>query len=73
MSKLDDAVREVRRLPPEMQEKVAEDLLTYAHRWLALKTEIDRGIADVEAGRIHRLDDVMQELDELIARSRDAA
>jgi predicted transcriptional regulator len=73
MSKLDDAFQEVRRLPPDLQEKVAEDLLTYAHRWLALRSEIDRGMSDIEAGRVHSLGEIMQELDEAIARSRDVA
>ncbi len=52
-------------LPEDMQESAADYLLAQASKFRALKSEVDEGLADVEAGRT-----VPWDLEEFLAQVR---
>jgi|1185.fasta_scaffold668543_1 predicted transcriptional regulator len=51
-SAAEKAVEAIELLPEEMREPAAAYLLSQAKKFRALKTAIDEGMADVEAGRV---------------------
>jgi len=51
-SAVEKAVEALELLPEEMQESAADYLLVQAKKFRALKTAIDEGMADVDAGRV---------------------
>lgn len=52
MSKMELALRAAEKLPPEMQDKLAEDLLHYIDKYLSLQEELKIGIEQLERGEI---------------------
>ncbi len=62
MSKIEMALRAAEKLPPEMQEQLAENLLHYVDRYLALRDEIDIGIAQLDRGEFIDGETVFAEL-----------
>ncbi len=50
MSKMELALRAAEKLPPEMQDKLAEDLLHYMDKYLALQDELAIGIEQLKRG-----------------------
>jgi hypothetical protein len=51
MTKLEQAAKEAKQLPPELQEELGDKLLHYIHKYLALRDEIAIGIAELDRGR----------------------
>lgn len=51
-SAAEKAVEAIELLPEEMREPAAAYLLSQAKKFRALRTAIDEGMADVEAGRV---------------------
>jgi predicted transcriptional regulator len=68
MSKIEMALRAAEKLPAEMQEQLAENLLHYVDKYLALQDEIAIGIAQAERGELIDGRLVMAELRERLAR-----
>ncbi len=65
-SAIEKAVEALELLPEEMQESAADYLLSQARKFRALKTAIDEGIADVQAGRV-----VPWDLEEFLRQGRE--
>lgn len=51
MTKLEQAIKEAERLPFEARERLGEDLLHYIHRYLALRDDLDAGLAELDSGK----------------------
>lgn len=68
MSKIEMALRAAEKLPAEMQDQLAENLLHYVDKCLALQDEIAIGIAQAERGELIDGRLVMAELRERLAR-----
>ena len=51
MTKLERALHEAEKLPPEMQEEIGDDLLHYIHKYLALCDDLEIGIRELDEGR----------------------
>jgi len=47
---LEQAIAELERLPPEDQEQIGRSLLSHVEKLRALRAEIDKGIASLDAG-----------------------
>jgi len=65
-SAIEKAVEALELLPEDMQESAADYLLSQARKFRALKTAIDEGIADVQAGRV-----VPWDLEEFLSQARE--
>lgn len=52
MSKMEMALRAAEKLPPEMQDKLAEDLLHYIDKYLSLQEELKIGIDQADRGEL---------------------
>lgn len=52
MTKLERAIEEAKRLPVEEQEKLGDNVLSYVQRYLALREDLNKGLQDIEAGRV---------------------
>ena len=65
-SAIEKAVEALELLPEDMQESAADYLLSQAKKFRALKTAIDEGIADVQAGRV-----VPWDLEEFLSQARE--
>lgn len=50
MSKFERAVKAAEELPDDVREELGDNLLHYIDRYLALKEDIDVGIAELDAG-----------------------
>jgi hypothetical protein len=48
---LEEAIAELERLPAEDQEQIGRSLLSHVEKLRALRAEIDKGIASLDAGR----------------------
>jgi hypothetical protein len=64
-SAVDKAVAALEMLPEDLQESAADYLLAQARKFRALKSAIDEGLADVEAGRT-----VPWDLEEFLTQAR---
>jgi predicted transcriptional regulator len=64
-SAVDKAVAALEMLPEDMQDSAADYLLAQARKFRALKSAIDEGLADVEAGRT-----VPWDLEEFLTQAR---
>lgn len=62
MTKLEYALKEAEKLPPEMQEQLGENLLHAIHKWLALQDDLAIGIAQLDAGEVVDWEDVLADL-----------
>jgi Arc/MetJ-type ribon-helix-helix transcriptional regulator len=62
---LERALAEVATLPEAAQEKIAKELLAHIAKLRALRTELDKGIASLDAGEGRALD-----IEDVIARAR---
>lgn len=65
-SAIEKAVEALELLPEEMQESAADYLLSQARKFRALKTAVDEGMADVQAGRV-----VPWDLQEFLEQARE--
>ncbi|MHB2266211.1 hypothetical protein [Aliihoeflea sp. PC F10.4] len=52
MSKMELALRAAEKLPPQMQDKLAEDLLHYIDKYLALQEQLAIGIEQADRGEV---------------------
>ena len=52
MTKLERAVKAAEGLPEDLREKIGEDLLHFIDKYLALKQDIDVGMAQLERGEV---------------------
>jgi predicted transcriptional regulator len=52
MTKLELAVKEARKLSPEEQERLGDNVLHYIHKYLALRDDLEAGLRDLDAGRM---------------------
>lgn len=50
MTKLERAMQAAEQLPQEMQERLADNLLQYVDRYVALKKDVAIGVAQLDAG-----------------------
>ena len=48
---LEQAIAELERLPAEDQEQIGRSLLSHVEKLRALRAEVDKGIASLDAGR----------------------
>lgn len=48
---LEQAIAAIERLPAEDQEQIGRTLLSHVEKLSALRTEIDKGIASLDAGQ----------------------
>jgi hypothetical protein len=51
MTKLERAIAEAENLPAELREELGEQLLHYIHKYLALRDDLDIGLAELDAGQ----------------------
>lgn len=51
MTKLERAVEAAQELPEELREEIGENLLHFIDKYLALREDIDAGIAELDAGQ----------------------
>lgn len=68
MSKMEMALLAAQKLPADMQDRLADDLLHYVDKCLALQDELAIGIAQAERGELIDGRLVMAELRERLAR-----
>jgi hypothetical protein len=50
MTKLERALKAAEQLPAEMQERIADNLLHYVDRYLALRDDVALGVAQLDRG-----------------------
>lgn len=62
MTKLERAIEAAKKLPPEEQERLGDGVLGYVDRYLALREDLEKGIQDIEAGRVVDGKTVLQKL-----------
>ncbi|MGQ2909496.1 MAG: hypothetical protein ACT6QU_16290 [Aliihoeflea sp.] len=62
MTKLELAVKDAAQLPPDLQERLGEDLLHVVHRILALQDELAIGIEQLDRGEGIPGEEVMADL-----------
>lgn len=53
---IEKAIEALEAMPEEMREDAVAHLVRQAEKFKALKSAIDEGMADVEAGRVHTWD-----------------
>lgn len=60
---LEEAIAELERLPAEDQEQIGRSLLSHVEKLRALRAEIDKGIASLDAGqgRESSIDDFLRQ------------
>ncbi|MBD0413265.1 hypothetical protein [Oryzicola mucosus] len=52
MTKLERALKEAEQLPDELREQLGDQLLHYIHNYLALRDDLDAGLAELDAGQM---------------------
>ena len=62
MTKLERAIEEAEKLPPELRDKLGDDLLHTIHKLLALRDDIAAGVAELDAGEGIDVNEVLAEL-----------
>ena len=58
MTTLEKAFESLRSLPHDMQEELAEHLLSYVTQWKALKAGIDQGTRELDRGEGIEINDI---------------
>jgi len=51
MTKLERAIKEAEKLPPDEQERLGEELLHYIHKSLALRDDLAAGVKELDEGQ----------------------
>jgi hypothetical protein len=62
LTKLERAIEEAEKLPPELREKLGDDLLHTIHKLLALRYDVAAGVAELDAGEGIAADEIFTEL-----------
>lgn len=50
MTKFERAIEEAGKLSEDVQERLGDDLLHYIHKYLALRADLEAGLAELDAG-----------------------
>lgn len=62
MTKFERAVRAAEALPPEARERLGDNVLQFVDRYLALTSDLEQGLAELDAGLGIPAEEVFAEL-----------